>query len=95
MITNTENIEQSKDIENTENTEQSKDIENIENIENTEQSKDIENKKPTKNKKIVLKEDKQLLNNDFQSKETKQFALKKELLERENRSNQFDFLYPN
>ena len=49
-----------------------------------------------KNDKIILKEDYDNLPDKdiFYNKDTQKFLLKKELLEKNNRSNQFDFLYP-
>lgn len=50
-----------------------------------------------KNDKLILKDMfNELPNSDvFYNKDTQQFLLKKELLEKNNRSKQFDFLYPN
>jgi hypothetical protein len=48
-----------------------------------------------KNNKIILKEEYEKLPDDtFYNKDMQKFLLKKELLEKDNRSNQFDFLYP-
>ena len=49
-----------------------------------------------KNDKIILKEDYDNLPDKdiFYNKDTQKFLLKKELLEKNNRSTQFDFLYP-
>ena len=50
-----------------------------------------------KNDKVILKEnfDEITDTDSFYNKDMQKFLLKKELLEKNNRSEQFDFLYPN
>ena len=47
-----------------------------------------------KNDKLILKEDYDKLHDNSINKDTEKFLLKKELIEKKDRSNQFDFLYP-